>query len=124
MKWPDIRPRSYCGGGISSLMIFQDGNVGICDMIPNEDKFILGNLKEKSLAEIWRSGKAEFLRKIPAQLLNEECNACKYYSVCRTGCFNLSKIIYGDYFAPDPRCPIIIKDIKTIDRETSYNKTI
>jgi len=104
-KWAEVKPETYCVGGISSLVIFPNGRADICEMIPDEEKFNLGNLNEKSLSEIWNSEKVKSIRNIPKHLLSEICKKCQYQTTCRTGCFNLSKVVYGDYFSPDPRCP-------------------
>lgn len=105
-KWRDKKPGRQCGGGISSLLVFPDGRAGICDMITNKEEFIVGNLKDRSLSQIWNSEQLNRIRNIPEALLCPECRDCQHLDECRTGCFNLSKMVYGDYYAPDPHCPV------------------
>ncbi len=104
-KWSECKPERICGGAITSLVFFPNGDVGICDMIKDKN-FIIGNSNKNSLIELWNSEKINLFRKIPQHLLNSECKDCKYIDYCRTGCFNFSKTYYDDYFAPDPNCPI------------------
>ncbi|MEK3901733.1 radical SAM/SPASM domain-containing protein [Paenibacillus sp. FSL R7-0179] len=111
--WPSPKPVNVCGGGMTSLVIMPDGQASICDMM-SEKKFSLGNLHKFTLNDVWNSKGVNSLRNLSSDLLHEECKNCKHLGLCRTGCFNLSKMTYGDYFAPDPRCPVRINQNKVI----------
>jgi radical SAM protein with 4Fe4S-binding SPASM domain len=96
----------FCSHPATGMMIAANGDVQPCEFI--HDKHLLsGNVRESALEEIWLGpDHRRFLeRASDPQLVDAECKRCERLQDCHTGCFNLSKIERGDYFAKDPRCP-------------------
>ncbi len=80
-----------CTAGCSVIGIESNGNVKGCLSLPsalnNEDRFVEGNIREKSLREIWnnREGFA-YNRKFTLEQLGGFCRTCEYAEICRGGC--------------------------------------
>lgn len=100
-----------CGALHSSLFILADGNVTLCEELYWHPQFIIGNLKESSLTEIWNSEKANFFlnKERMIEKLSHPCISCS----CVESCLNAhkrcwTKIVrtYGasNWNYPDPRC--------------------
>jgi radical SAM protein with 4Fe4S-binding SPASM domain len=91
-----------CQAGLSVIGIDSVGNVKGCESIYSED-LIEGNLREKSLSEIWNDeDNFSYNRKFRAEYLDGNCKACKMGEICRGGCrgSNLfcSGNLYENYF--------------------------
>ncbi len=82
-------PLCYWGGclaGINSLFIDSVGNVKGCGAL-YDDKFIEGNLKKNSLAEIWNNqNNFSYNRKFKTELLEGGCSDCDFGDLCKGGC--------------------------------------
>jgi radical SAM protein with 4Fe4S-binding SPASM domain len=75
-----------CQAGITSLFIDSIGNVKGCGAL-YDNKFIEGNLKQSSLAEIWNNKENfSYNRKFKTDLLSGNCRDCDVGSVCMAGC--------------------------------------
>lgn len=75
-----------CQAGINSLFIDSVGNVKGCGALYDE-KFIEGNVKQNSLAEIWNnSANFSYNRIFKPGLLSGKCKGCDVGSVCKGGC--------------------------------------
>ncbi len=63
-----------------------------------------GNIREKSLKEIWDKGKGfQVLRSNPGNVV---CNSCEYFRSCRGGFRSRAYATYGALTEPDPLCLI------------------
>lgn len=88
------------------LFIDTNGDVKPCSYAP----MVVGNVKEKPLGEIWR----EMLASPFFQQIKEPgsrtgfCQDCQYLAECK-GCRSRTYILTGDWFAPDPCCPLSLK---------------
>ena len=108
-----IENRVLCTANYSHLFILPDGKVTICKQLYWNSKFIVGDILESSLAEIWTSDKAKYLYNLPQKDISDEssCKTCKVYTICRQQsggvCWKEVIAAYGtdkwDY--PDPSCP-------------------
>jgi radical SAM protein with 4Fe4S-binding SPASM domain len=105
--------RALCSGNIVSLFILPDGQVTICEELYWSPKFIIGDLTQQSLMEIWNSEKATKLYNL-SQSDFRPVSACKYcpdFSFCRSKlgvCWKFIYMAYGTEYwdLPDPRCPL------------------
>lgn len=83
-----VRPLSWpgCAAGLSAAAIDAFGNVMPClSMQSGPNK--CGNLREKSLKEIWqKSSGFDFNRKFKRSDIGENCHGCKLVDRCRGGC--------------------------------------
>ena len=80
-----------CRAGCQVIGIESSGNVKGCLSLPSsmhgEGRFVEGNLREKSLAEIWKAdGAFAYNRKHTEASLTGFCRVCRYREFCRGGC--------------------------------------
>lgn len=104
--------RSFCSGLFSSLYILPDGNVTICEQLYWNKNFIIGNVIQHTLAEVWNSDRANaifFIKQedIPSDSL---CHSCKQFEACRSVrqvCYREIIRKYGTdkWYYPDVNCP-------------------
>jgi len=80
-----------CRAGCQVVGIESSGNVKGCLSLPSsmhgETRFVEGNLRDKPLAEIWKSESAfAYNRQWNESQLTGFCRACRYRDFCRGGC--------------------------------------
>lgn len=80
-----------CRAGCQVVGIESSGNVKGCLSMPSsmhgEKRFVEGNLREKSLAEIWKAGDAfAYNRQHSEASLTGFCRVCRFRDFCRGGC--------------------------------------
>lgn len=104
--------RSFCSGLYSSLYILPDGKVTICEQLYWNKNFIVGDVLENSIEEIWNSDKSTSLYYITRNDIPSDsiCHSCDKFEVCR----NLRQVCYREiirkygadkWYYPDPSCP-------------------
>lgn len=75
-----------CHAGIRTLGIGSDGSVRGC-LSQQLDKYIEGNLRERSLIDIWNDPNAfAYNRHFDCSMLTGYCHDCVYAAVCKGGC--------------------------------------
>jgi len=78
-----------CQAGISVLSIKSNGDVIGCLATPGA--FIEGNIRERSIIDIWNDPKAfAYNRKFNIEQLGENCKDCKFGKTCKGGCMGMS----------------------------------
>ena len=93
-----------CQAGITGLFIDSAGNVKGCGALYN-DSFIEGNVREKSVADIWNDERT-FLynRAFRPEMLTGSCKGCELGRVCQGGCrasnFFTSNALYENAYCP------------------------
>jgi radical SAM protein with 4Fe4S-binding SPASM domain len=111
IKRENFYKRSICTGNTRNFVILPDGKVTICEELYWHPKFIIGDLSQQSIMEMWSSEKAINLFKLQRECLsdNSRCKHCDEFSECRHSkgvCWKMILMAYGkdswDY--PDPRC--------------------
>jgi radical SAM protein with 4Fe4S-binding SPASM domain len=80
-----------CQAGCGVLGLESHGNVKGCLALPSErngvDRFVEGNLRTRTLREIWESADAfAYTRKFRVEQLGGFCRTCEYAEICRGGC--------------------------------------
>lgn len=80
-----------CRAGCQVVGIESNGNVKGCLSLPsaknNVDEFVEGNLRERSLREIWEAPNSfAFNRKFKIEQLEGFCRTCEWAEICRGGC--------------------------------------
>jgi len=91
-----------CWAGKLVLGIQSDGNVKGC--LALGDEFIEGNVREKSVIDIWENPNAfSYNRQTKKIELGENCKGCKYGKTCRGGCSTRSYVMTGVLYN-DPFC--------------------
>jgi len=88
-----------CGAARCYCSVQPNGDVTPCVYIPHR---ILGNLRDKSLKDIWR--KNVYFKTLPDRdRLRDHCRVCDYRSICG-GCRARADAYVGDILAGDPGC--------------------
>ena len=105
--WTKASDVVRCGGLTSVMIVHSNGNVSVCEMIRETPELSYGNIQQSSLKEIWAGPAHQKILKRATDRSNvgSRCSDCHRLDYCATGCFNLSKLAEGSYFAKDPRCP-------------------
>lgn len=111
-KKEKYRERARCSGNFYSFIILPDGKVTICEELYSHPAFIIGDLMEQSIEEVWNSDRAIRLYKLPPEQIREEsaCRDCIEYEYCRQFkgvCWKeiLNAYGYDKWDYPDPKCP-------------------
>ena len=101
------RPDSYfdgCGAGLTSVGIDSVGNVRGCESMYDE-RFIEGNLRERSLRDIWEDENAfSYNRRFDPSLLTGSCAKCPHGSVCAGGCRSYNYFSNAGRLYENPLC--------------------
>lgn len=114
-----------CSALNDHLFILPDGMCTICEQLYWNPNFIIGNLTNESISEVWNSARANRLLNLIPEAINKQspCSACKLFDDCfrinRNRCWTDVIKAYGadkwDY--PDPRCKFAPK----MNNNISYN---
>jgi radical SAM protein with 4Fe4S-binding SPASM domain len=80
-----------CRAGLQVIGIESDGGIKGCLSLPSNmhghDIFLEGNLREKSMREIWQDKDGfAYNRKFSEEQLEGFCARCRYRDICRGGC--------------------------------------
>lgn len=100
-----------CPANISSFFILPDGNVTLCEQLYWNKDFIIGNILESSLLEVWNSQKAIQLYQSRSKIENKmsACYNCPDSERCSQNNLICIRDIVAGYGSenweyPDPRC--------------------
>lgn len=113
VKEQEVKKRAYnaegilwegCNAGIRGFGLLQNGDVIGCTSVRSPE-FIEGNVREKSLNEIW-TGTNSFAwrRNMTKEMLSGECRTCKYGSRCLGGCANTRLTMEGSIYGENKYC--------------------
>ena len=101
--------RAVCSGGRSNMIIQPNGDVTLCDQIPHEAPFIVGNVFSQSIIGVWKSRKLEeFLYPDREKFTGSVCYDCPEFDRCmqfRGYCYRDSLFYYGSIYEAPPECP-------------------
>lgn len=87
-----------CRAGLTSIGIDSIGNVRGCESMYDEC-FIEGNLRQKSLREIWESPEAfSYNRKYEQNMLTGACKNCEFGDLCAGGCRSYNYFTNGKFY--------------------------
>ena len=87
-----------CLAGLCAIGIDSVGNVRGCESM-YDDRFIEGNLREKSLYEIWNDPCAfSYNRQFRPELLTGRCRTCEYGRACAGGCRSYNYFTHGKLY--------------------------
>lgn len=107
-----VENNQICYANTYSMSILPTGDCTVCEMLYYNKDFILGNLKDMSVEEIWNSEKALWLYSPRKEELSREsaCSSCKVFDKCKNGI--AKRVCYVDVMKvhkhrdfPDPKCP-------------------
>lgn len=105
-----IHRKYYCEAGCSELAISAHKEFYPC-VAAISSELGCGNLCKNSINEIWNSSEMlEKFRNINDKVSKKEpCLSCRYKEMCNGGCRVAAIGLTGDFYSPDPRCPIVMK---------------
>jgi len=94
-----------CGAGLTSIGIDSVGNVRGCESMYDE-YFIEGNLRERSLRDIWEDPDAfSYNRKFTHDVLKGKCASCPHGDICAAGCRSYNYFTNGKELYENLLCP-------------------
>lgn len=101
-----------CMANTTCISILANGDCSVCEMLYDTPEYLLGNVTESSLREIWNSERALQLYAMSRSLVpaSSPCRACEVFEKCRNGygkrvCYlDIAKSGHSKW-EPDPRCP-------------------
>lgn len=113
-----------CSANMSNMVILPDGSVSVCEQLYWNENFIIGNICNNTIQEVWNSPKAIGLWKRKQSSINPQspCRTCSDF----TSCFQASNRCYANIMKaygvenfdyPDPRCFLAPNFINTITHE-------
>ena len=98
-----------CAAGLSAIGIDSVGNVRGCESMYDE-RFNEGNLRERSLADIWNDENAfAYNRNFTSELLTGKCADCEHGRYCAGGCRSYNHFVHGKLYEA-PRCARVLKN--------------
>jgi radical SAM protein with 4Fe4S-binding SPASM domain len=103
---PDRYPPFWigCQAGCQVLGIESDGGIKGCLSLPSVPEFMEGNIRERSLEEIWNSPTAfRYNRHFQRAWMRGACARCRYAALCRAGCHSSAYCWSGSVF-DNPYC--------------------
>ncbi len=87
-----------CTAGLTSIGIDSIGNVRGCESM-YDDYFIEGNLRNRSLYEIWNDPNAfSYNRQFTEENLGGQCRHCEYGNRCAGGCRSYNYFTHGKLY--------------------------
>lgn len=107
-----VLTNQICVANTTGISILANGDCTVCEMLYEDEDFLLGNILKCSIKDIWNSNKALELYHLNQQSIDPEspCQKCPVFSDCRTGygkriCYLDIKKAGKALSFPDPRCP-------------------
>ncbi|MDY0143479.1 MAG: radical SAM protein [Bacteroidales bacterium] len=100
-----------CPANQSSFFILPDGQVTVCEQMYWNPEYIIGDVNNQSLLEVWQSVEAVELnrRRLTISNAKSPCSKCKDIEYCHSSnliCFSNILLAYGhnNWDFPDPKC--------------------
>ena len=101
--------RTFCTAGAWGLIVHADGSVVTCDDLPAVDPFVVGNIFETPMMDIWRGDAIQAIRQPDrAWFETTACADCDDFAQCTLSpriCFRDCYHAYGRIWGPSPYCP-------------------
>jgi radical SAM protein with 4Fe4S-binding SPASM domain len=101
--------RSRCTAGRWAMVIHSDGKVTLCDEMPLQPAFVVGDVSRQSIADVWESPLiASLTRPSQGDFAGTVCHGCIEFEVCHSDkgrCFRDAYKAFGKFHAPMPLCP-------------------
>jgi radical SAM protein with 4Fe4S-binding SPASM domain len=111
LKILDFFSVAGCDGANSLVSIDPSGNALPCSFADDGESAF-------KLKEVFRSSKIFNLFRNWKNNAPLPCKACKYLNICNGGCHVIAFYETGDFYSPDPTCPIVIDFKKGVNHET------
>ena len=92
-----------CMAGLETFYLKGNGNVYPCTNLLN-DKFCVGNIREKSLEDIWNSPEMSAMAALPRDQIDGPCTSCDNFYNCHGACRGAAFAHTGNLNAFFPVC--------------------
>lgn len=100
-----LRECSFNGScGREFICLYPDGEMGFCGRDNASRTFTYGNIREKSLLELYQSDHAEKIRERQPYLQTHDCQNCKDWNLCHGGCSFEAVNAFGALSSRYPYC--------------------
>ncbi len=101
--------RTLCSAGRCSMQVMPNGDCILCDQIPHREEFVVGNIMQQGLMDVWHSPRVSaFIFPPRDHFAGTVCFTCERFDACHEGlgyCFRDSLFHYGTVFDAPPDCP-------------------
>jgi len=112
-RWP---PPPSCTAYVDNLVICPDGSCIPTEQIPQWEQYIVGNVRDATIQEVWDSPRMHRMYHPPRELFKGTvCYPCDDFDGChyqRGWCFRDALMAYGTIYAPSPNCPKAPRGLK------------
>lgn len=109
-EWENWESRSRCSAGSSSMMIWPDGIVTLCEQIPHTYDHIVGDVRKQTILEVWNSERLlEYIYPDREKFNGTVCYSCEHFDDCHRlsgHCFRDALFAYSSRYMPPPLCPL------------------
>lgn len=92
-----------CVAGTGTFYLKANGNVYPCTSLLHRD-FVVGNINERPLEEIWNDPAMERVANIPRENIHGPCRDCDNFRRCHGACRGAAFAHTGDLYASFPVC--------------------
>lgn len=92
-----------CIAGVETFYLKGNGNVYPCTSLLHP-KFLVGNIRERPLEEIWNSQEMRIMAAFPRNEIEGPCRACDNFENCRGSCRGSTYAHTGNLKASFPLC--------------------
>lgn len=117
--WREKNDIVTCGAFTQTMIIQPNGDLSLCERMPDVPEMLFGNVRENALVELWNQPRiVEFFKKRD-ETPDPKCSKCAYLNGCQTGCFAIKYFrgMRGDaLYLRDPRCII---DVEKSEKDTA-----
>lgn len=117
-KSKSFAERAGCSGNFYAMIILPDGKVTICEELYWHPRFIIGDLTQQSIEEVWHSPQALALYNLSKDMISptSACKTCATFSDChmyKGVCWKEILYAYGEshWDYADPKCPAACQPI-------------
>jgi radical SAM protein with 4Fe4S-binding SPASM domain len=106
------RERPLCTANRHGFVILPDGRVTVCEELYDHPAFLIGDLRQQSVMEMWTSPRAlALLQPERSEVPGGACGTCGAFAECNLApgrCWRDVVKAYGwnRQYYPDPRCPL------------------
>lgn len=103
--------RAGCSAGRTNLGIGPDGSAVLCEQMPMERPYLVGDLTKQSIMEVWNSPELlAFVYPQRDRFAGSACHDCSDFEHCTQHmgyCFRDALFAYGKIHHPPPNCPSV-----------------
>jgi len=104
--------RNICTGGRTNMLIHPNGDVTLCDEIPHKDPFVVGNVFDQGVINVWKSQTLlDFVYPEREKFAGTVCFDCPEFDECigqkglKGYCYFDALFYYGSIYDAPPDCP-------------------